>query len=175
VNIQVLPSENGVCNGTPQSRCRISLASGGGIEALAVVFTGSGAETNLPEWASLEEVNSGPLMHARDVDLNGKGHELSGKVVVVVGGGMAAAQLALGAARAGAARVRLVCRRPLLPRPFDYDPKSTGGMFRHQLERSECPGERLKATRVAKGRGSITPPVLKELREEVIKQGQCPQ
>eukprot|EP00873_Tetraselmis_striata_P034685 jgi/Tetstr1/454949/TSEL_041810.t1 len=165
VDLELLPaSEDGAA-----PRCRVSLRSGAPIHAAAVIFTGSGAEPEMPQWAraalDAADDEAPPLHHSREVDLRAEEAQLGGKAVVVVGGGSAAVQLAAGAARAGASSVRLVARRPLLARPFDYEPRSLGGVFRHQCARMECPAERLKATRAARGRGSVSPVAIQDLQE----------
>ena len=93
------------------------------------------------------------LAHAADVDLRRLG-DLGGQRVVVVGGGLTASHLAVGAARRNA-EVELVSRRPLQIRAFDTDPGWLGPKHLRGFEAVHDLGERLEMARSARGGGTI--------------------
>jgi hypothetical protein len=82
--------------------------------------------------------------------------------VLVVGGGLSAAHLALGAARRGA-QVTLVSRRRLAVRRFDVHPTWLGPRKRRPFEREPDPVARRRAVDRARGGGSIPARVRREL------------
>ncbi len=141
-------------------RFRIDL---GGQVCLAtdVVLATNPHRRNLPDWiwpalAALP----GRIEHGDDVDLTALGppsdRPLDGERIAIVGGGLGAGHLALGAARRGA-HVTVLARRPLDIRPFDTDPGWLGPKFLSDFRAEPDPRRRLAAARAARGGGSIAP------------------
>ncbi len=86
--------------------------------------------------------------------------------VVVVGGGLSAAHLALGAAERGA-EVTLVSRRNLTVRRFDTHPSWLGPKKRRPFEAEPDPAARRRMIDHARGGGSIPHPVRRRLDDGV--------
>lgn len=119
--------------------CRVSLASGRTIITKAVVYCSSPTVPVWPTWvqpdtfpaANAEQASTQlpdangqqasakvPLIqHATDVLVSQTA--VSGRAVVIVGGGMTSAQLALRACSGGAASTTLICRHKLCVRALD--------------------------------------------------------
>ncbi len=93
------------------------------------------------------------LAHAGDVDL-GSRPDLTGQRITVVGGGLTAAHLAVGAADRGAS-VDLVARRPLQVRSFDTDPGWLGPKYLRGFQDCPDPRRRFELARAARGGGTI--------------------
>lgn len=85
-----------------------------------------------------------------------------GSRVTVVGGGLSAAHLALGAARRGAL-VTLLTRRRLTVRRFDTHPSWLGPKKRRPFEAEPDPARRRQAIDHARGGGSVPPRIHREL------------
>ncbi len=118
----------------------------------------------LPGWLpAVLPLPTARLAHADDVDL--REVDVRREHVVVVGGGMTAAHLALGAA-AGGARVTVVSRRPLAVRNFDVDPGWLGPKELDRFHAEADPARRLALARAARGGGSIPPWLLEQLAAE---------
>ncbi len=129
--------------------CAIQLASGRTLTARAVVYCASACVPVRPAWAEAAQCDSnaaripngataaqphaGPPAHAPDgqqlvtslfqlaAEMDLRTAPLAGRSVAVVGGGMTAAQLALGALEAGAQHVMLVSRHALRAQPLDCE------------------------------------------------------
>jgi hypothetical protein len=126
-----------------------------------VVLATNPSVPRLPRWSRslLASASAGRVAHSDEVQLDGRSFE--GERILVVGGGLTAAQLALGAAARGALPV-LVSRGPLRERDFDVQP----GWFTYRLERfhEETRWERRVAELRGERRGSVPPAELAELR-----------
>ena len=129
--------------------CGIQLASGRTLTARAVVYCASACTSVCPAWAEAALHDSGtacpangalpaqphanPPAHAPDTmqlvdplfqlaaEVDVRTAPVAGHSVAVVGGGMTAAQLALGALEAGAQCVTLISRHALCARPLDCE------------------------------------------------------
>ncbi|MBS3940032.1 MAG: SidA/IucD/PvdA family monooxygenase [Actinobacteria bacterium] len=89
-----------------------------------------------------------------------------GERVLVVGGGLSAAHLAIGAARRGAL-VTMVTRRRILTRRFDVHPSWLGPKKRRPFELEPDPHRRRIAIVNARGGGTVPPRVHRDLVSEV--------
>jgi hypothetical protein len=90
----------------------------------------------------------------------------SGGRLLVVGGGLSAAHLAVGAARRGA-QVTLLTRRGLTVRRFDVHPTWLGPRKRRPFEREPDPAVRRREIDRARGGGSIPARVRREIERYV--------
>lgn len=111
------------------------------------------------------------IRHGDDVDLRNE-TDLRGRSIDVVGGGLTAVQLAVGAASAGAT-VRFLSRRPLVERTFDVAP---GWLGPKELDRyRRCTPER-RRTMIdrARGGGSAPPGDLARLAASAVEQVVAP-
>ncbi|KAK9845259.1 hypothetical protein WJX81_001554 [Elliptochloris bilobata] len=93
----------------------------------------------------------------------GGGH-VSGRRVVVVGGGMSAAALALAALRLGAAHVTIVCRAALVVQEFECEVGWYGNKRLAEYAREACPRARLRAARGARPQATIDVPTAQALQ-----------
>ncbi len=118
----------------------------------AVLATNPGRR-RIPGWVrDLLPLPRTVLAHADDVDL--RALDLAGEVVTIVGGGLTAAQLALGAHARGAGQVHLVVRRSLRASAFDVSPGWLGPRYLDDYERLP-PAERAEAILSARDGGSL--------------------
>lgn len=127
----------------------------------AVLATNPGRR-RIPGWVrDLLPLPSTVLAHAGDVDL--RPLDLTGQVVTIVGGGLSAAQLAVGARTRGAEQVHLVIRRRLRTSAFDVSPGWLGPRYLDDFERLP-PAERAETILSARDGGSLPDTALAALR-----------
>ena len=108
----------------------------------------------LPEWIwPLLGQKPGLVRHGYDVDLAALPH-VAGEQILIVGGGLTAAHLALGAARRGA-HVKLASRRNLSVRSFDTAPGWLGPKYLDSFDAEPDPARRLAMAGRARSGGSI--------------------
>jgi cation diffusion facilitator CzcD-associated flavoprotein CzcO len=129
-----------------------------------VIATGSGTP-QLPSWAGAISGNHPPeaLQHSDRIYLPSL-HQLQGQRILIVGGGLTSAHLALGALRRGA-RVHLLCRRTLKHKPFDADPGWLGPKYLKAFHSEPCMQRRHRQVLEARDGGSITPETAAQLRQ----------
>ncbi|MBL8775184.1 MAG: SidA/IucD/PvdA family monooxygenase [Acidimicrobiales bacterium] len=138
------------------------LTDGTTIRARHVVLAVNPARRRLPNWVfDVLPVPGSALDHAGDVDL--RDVSLDAEHVVVVGGGLTAGHLAVGAARRGA-HVTLLARRPLRSSMFDTDPGWLGPRELNGFTAIADPRARLSACRAARNGGSMPPWMLHRIR-----------
>lgn len=125
----------------------VLLAGGDRLRARHVVVAHNPREPVIP--VGLE--NDSAVHHAADLDLR---LERPSGTVVVVGGGLTAAQLAVGACEAGG-EVVLVHRRPLVRREFDSDPGWLGPKEMAAFDAEPDPIARAAMARAARGGGTV--------------------
>ncbi|MBO9534773.1 MAG: SidA/IucD/PvdA family monooxygenase [Solirubrobacteraceae bacterium] len=132
------------------------------LEADAVVVAHNPSFPRIPDWAA-PLVADGRAEHAATVDL--RTVEVGGDPVVIVGGGLTAACLALGAAHRGA-RVLMLSRRPLRARPYDVDASWLGPRRLADYHRASI-SRRRDLIDIARDGGTIPPRTLALLRDAV--------
>ncbi len=132
------------------------------ITADHVVLASNPGRRRIPNWVDdLLPLPRTVLAHSGDVDL--RGLDLVGETITVVGGGLTAAQLTLGAVDCGAEHVHLVTRRPLRSSTFDVDPGWLGP--KHLADFWQlAPADRADAVFDARDGGSVPTSTLAELR-----------
>lgn len=97
---------------------------------------------------------------------------IRGKRIVIVGGGMTAALLALGALShqekgEGPAAITLIAQRPLIQHPFNCDIGWWGNKYLNAFWQEPNPENRMKMCRQARHQASITPQVWTALEDAV--------
>jgi cation diffusion facilitator CzcD-associated flavoprotein CzcO len=129
-----------------------------------VIATGNGTP-QVPAWATTLCGDHPPqvLCHSDAIDLPAL--QLSpGERILIVGGGLTSAHLALGALRRGA-QVHLLCRRNLKHKPFDADPGWLGPKHLKAFQGEACMHRRRHLVLAARDGGSITPEAAADLRQ----------
>jgi hypothetical protein len=131
-------------------RARLTLDTGERIRPERVVLaTNARQRVTPPAFASL--TGDPRVRHAEDVHVDDA--PLWGRLLVV-GGGLSAAHLAVGAARRGA-EVTLLTRRGLTVRRFDVHPSWLGPKKRRPFEHQPDPSVRRREIDLARGGGSV--------------------
>lgn len=125
------------------------------ITASRVVVATDPHRRTIPPWvAALPLLPAHRLAHSADVDL--RDAVLDGEHVGIVGGGLTAAHLALGAVARGAT-VTWLTRRPVTERMFDVEPGWLGPLHLERFHAERDPGRRRAMAAAARGGGSIPP------------------
>ncbi|AFY27589.1 FAD/NAD(P)-binding protein [Cyanobium gracile] len=129
-----------------------------------VIATGADAPV-LPGWVGAIAGPHPPeaLQHSQALDLAAC-HGLTGQHLVIVGGGLTSAHLALGALRRGA-RVSLFCRRELRCKAFDADPGWLGPRYLKDFRAEPCWHRRRQQVLEARDGGSVTPQLAGQLQQ----------
>lgn len=141
----------------PEGAC-VHLVDGRQVLARRVVLATNPSIPVLPGWA--KEAGG---RHAGEVDLR-RVEQFGGQRVAVVGGGLTAAHLALGAARR-CAQVTVVARRPLEQRAFDTDPGWLGPKELRSFAQERSVARRRDLVDAARGGGTIPARWLNALAE----------
>ena len=151
------------CEDRGRARFCLHLANGQTIIARRVVIANGGAVPNLPEWVGKIPLNypQDRLLHSHQVDL--RGLHLQGEKVLIVGGGLTSGHLALGAVERGA-QVLLMSRRNVYGKLFDADPGWIGPKYLKGFWAEPDLHTRWQMIQSARNGGSMTPPVLSQLR-----------
>jgi hypothetical protein len=177
--------------------CTVHLASGRTLPARAVIVACSNCNPVVPTWAKEEveeietpekEVQNKEKLKSNittwnQIDLTNPDFidkNIKNKRVVIVGGGMTAALLALGAIfhqgaekeaekekEGVAATVTIVARRPLLQQPFNCDIGWWGNKYLNAFWQETDPESRMKMCRQARHQASITPQIWAALAKAV--------
>lgn len=129
----------------------VTLDDGSRWPARAVVGAFGGGEKVWPAWAP--EPHSPSLVHSEDADL--KSLEGSSGRLLIVGGGLTAGHLALGALKRGW-EVDLMTRRPVTYKLFDAAPGWIGPKFMAGFHRERDWVRRRKMVARARGGGAMT-------------------
>jgi len=129
----------------------VGLSDGSTCHARAVVAALGGGEKVWPAWAPAAAIPT--LVHSEDADLS----SLEGTPgrLLVVGGGLTAGHLALGALKRGWS-VDLVTRRPVTYKLFDAAPGWIGPKFMAGFHRESSWTKRRKMVAKARGGGAMT-------------------
>ncbi|MBE9064159.1 FAD/NAD(P)-binding protein [cf. Phormidesmis sp. LEGE 11477] len=150
---------------TPQGRgFRLTLADGQAVIARRVVLATGAPTVKVPDWA--EQVSGYPperLCHAKAVSLPSL-PSLAGETVLIVGGGLTSAHLAMGALKREA-RVLLMGRRTFREKIFDAAPGWLGPKFLKGFEAETDWDRRWQMIQQARNGGSFTPETLTRLRK----------
>lgn len=125
----------------------------------AVVVAHNPSMPRVPGW-SAPLLATGRARHASEVDIQSE--EVSGREVLIVGGGLTAACLALEVLRRGG-HPTMVTRRPLRARPYDVDASWIGPRRLEPYLRAPAT-ERRALIDVARDGGTIPPRTLEQLR-----------
>jgi len=150
---------------TPQKKgFRLTLDNGRVAIARRVVFAGGARVPKLPEWAKpLAHHPPERLCHAQSVRLPSL-PSLANKTVLIVGGGLTSAHLAIGAVKRGA-KVLLLGRRVFQEKIFDAAPGWLGPKYLKGFEAESDWHQRWQMIRQARDGGSFTPEALTKLRQ----------
>lgn len=141
------------------------LGDGTTVRCRHIVLATNPARRRIPAWVcDALPLPPRALAHAGDVDL--RGLALDGEHVVVVGGGLTAGHLVVGAVARGA-RVTLVARRPLRTSMFDTDPGWLGPKQLDGFDALEDPLERLRRCPTARDGGACPPWMVRKVRSLV--------
>jgi len=147
-----------------RQRFRLGLADGRELTANRVVLAIAGGRPNIPAWAQALPANypGDRLLHADRVDLR-QLPSLAGETVLVVGSGLTAGHLALGAIERGA-KVVMMARRRFYAKLFDADPGWLGPKYLKGFHAEPDWEARWRMIREARNGGSMTPTVFYRLR-----------
>jgi hypothetical protein len=149
---------------TPQKRrFRLTLADGQLMSARRVVIATGAANANWPTWAK-QTADYPPerLCHAQSVNLATL-PTLANETVLIVGGGLTSAHLALGAVKRGA-KVLLLGRRLFRAKIFDAAPGWLGPKYLKGFDAESDWQQRWQMIQQARDGGSFTPEALAQLR-----------
>ena len=133
------------------------LSDGSLIQARRLVIATGAGEPVLPNWVQriARPYPKGALQHSQTINLAAY-RELQGQHILIIGGGLTSAHLALGAIKRGA-RVSLLCRRKLRSKLFDTDPGWLGPKYLKVFQSEPCWRRRRQQVLAARDGGSITP------------------
>lgn len=149
---------------TPQrNRFRLTLSDGQTVIARRVVLATGSATAHMPDWT--KQMMSYPperLCHAQAVNLSAL-PTLAGETVLIVGGGLTSAHLAMGAIKRGA-RALVMARRTFKEKIFDADPGWLGPKHLKKFDAESDWEKRWQMIRQARDGGSFTPEMLTRLR-----------
>lgn len=144
------------------------LADAGAVSPRAVVVAANATRPRIPGWASdavetaaATVVEAPVIRHSSGIDL--RTESPAGQHLLVVGGGLTAAHLAVGAADAGAT-VHMVSRRPLRTQTFDADPGWLGPRYLTGFEAEPDWDRRREMIRRARNGGSIPRDMIERVR-----------
>ncbi|MEB3831829.1 FAD/NAD(P)-binding protein [Phormidium sp. CCY1219] len=152
--------------GKRRDRFRLAL-EGAKSEVMArrVVLATGGGTPHFPDWVSRIQTPypSDRLCHSHQIDL--RQLQLHGERVLIIGGGLTAGHLAIGALKRGA-KVMLMMKRQLQEKLFDADPGWLGPKYLKEFSREANWVARWRAIASARNGGSMTPEVATQLRRE---------
>lgn len=156
----------GVCDQDAGGGVTVTLDSGDLIEATHVIHAGNPRARTIPQWATPVQGQSPDprIRHSSTVDLRVWVGE--GRRVLVVGGGLTAVQLAVGAALRDSPVV-LASRRPLTIRQFDVEPGWLGPRELDPFCQVEDWTYRRALVDLARGGGSVPPFAARLLRAAI--------
>ena len=143
---------------------RLTLADGQTVSARRVVIATGAAKAKVPDWA--EQVSDYPperLCHEQAVSLPSL-PSLSGETVLIVGGGLSSAHLAMGALTRGA-KVLVMGRRTFQEKIFDAEPGWLGPKYLKGFNAETDWEKRWQMIQQARDGGSFTPEMLTRLRK----------
>ncbi|MEL6161684.1 MAG: FAD/NAD(P)-binding protein [Cyanobacteria bacterium J06623_5] len=142
----------------------LTLADGRTVSARRVVVATGAAKAKIPDWA--KQISGYPpdrLCHAQNISLPAL-RSLLGETVLIVGGGLTSAHLAMGALKRGA-RVLLMGRRAFQEKIFDAAPGWLGPKCLKDFDAETDWEKRWQMIQQARNGGSFTPEMLTRLRK----------
>ncbi len=144
---------------------RLRLASGESIKARRVVLAKGSSTLNLPDWVSkiTGDYPSDRLCHSQQIDLPTS--YLKGERILIIGGGLTAGHLAVGAISRNA-EVTLIARRELQEKLFDADPGWLGPKYLKGFWAETDWETKAEAILRARNGGSMTPAMMTLLRRQ---------
>lgn len=145
-------------------RFRLTMTNGQVLIARRIVLAVAGWVPQMPPWANKTLPGNYPperLCHSHQVDL--RGLRLRGERILIVGSGLTAGHLALGAI-ARNAQVLMMARRTFYEKLFDAAPGWLGQKYLKGFHAQTCWQTRWQMIRDARNGGSLTPAVLTKLR-----------
>lgn len=144
----------------------LTLSDGSLIPARRLVIATGVGEPVLPDWVQRIPCPypKEALQHSRMIDLAAY-RSLQGQHILIVGGGLTSAHLALGAIKRGS-RVSLLCRHKLRSKLFDTDPGWLGPKYLKAFRSEPCWRRRHQQVLAARDGGSITPRLTVALQRE---------
>ncbi|MGB5962486.1 MAG: FAD/NAD(P)-binding protein [Coleofasciculaceae cyanobacterium] len=144
-------------------RFRISWQDGNSVMARRVVLATGSGKTITPDW--VEKISTpypkDKLCHSQNVDL--RGLQMMGEQVLIIGGGLTSAHLAVGATKRGA-KVLLMPRRQLQEKLFDAEPGWLGPKYLKGFFAQTDWETRWQLIQQARNGGSMTPAIMTKLR-----------
>jgi hypothetical protein len=140
----------------------------GRLDARNVVLAlGATGHTSRPDWAA--RLPPGRVSHVFDEEFR-REDAPAGTHVVVVGGGISAAQVALSLAGSGGGPVTLLMRHRVRRHMFDSDPTWLGPVRMAEFLSDPDPASRRRTIAASRHRGSI-PPELADLLATAVRRG----
>jgi cation diffusion facilitator CzcD-associated flavoprotein CzcO len=140
------------------------LGNGRSIKARRVVLAHRGGTPYWPAWAMIAQESSPKqqLQHSSQIDLSQV--QVSGKRILIIGGGLTSGHLAIGAIATGA-QVTMMHRREFYAKLFDADPGWLGPKNLKGFEAAKNWEERWQMVKNARNGGSLTPAIMSQLRQ----------
>ncbi|MEM9266843.1 MAG: FAD/NAD(P)-binding protein [Cyanobacteria bacterium P01_F01_bin.13] len=144
-------------------RFQLTMTDGQVLMARRVVLAVAGGVPHTPDWSKAlpKPYPSERLYHSHQVDL--RRLRLRGERILIVGSGLTAGHLALGAIARGA-QVLMMARRTFYEKLFDADPGWLGPKYLKGFYAESDWQTRWQMIRDARNGGSLTPAVLTKLR-----------
>ena len=146
-----------------RQRFRLTFTNGQVLTARRIVLAIAGGVPHVPDWVNALPQNYPPerLCHSHQVDL--RRLQLAGEQILIVGSGLTAGHLAVGAISRGA-QVMMMARRTFYEKLFDAEPGWLGPKYLKGFHAEPSWEKRWQMIRDARNGGSLTPAVLTKLR-----------
>ena len=146
-----------------RQRFRLTFTNGQVLTARRIVLAIAGGVPHVPDWVNALPQNYPPerLCHSHQVDL--RRLQLAGEQILIVGSGLTAGHLAVGAISRGA-QVMMMARRTFYEKLFDAEPGWLGPKYLKGFHAEPSWENRWQMIRDARNGGALTPAVLTKLR-----------
>lgn len=138
----------------------------GALEARRVLLAIGRPQPHWPEWAAVGRALGLPIQHifAPDYTLSHATRRVPHTPVLVVGGGITAAQVALRLAANWPGNVTLLMRHPIREHQFDSDPGWLGPKYQDGWHKTVDYVQRRQIIQAARHRGSMPPDVVRRVQ-----------
>ncbi len=138
----------------------------GALEARRVLLAIGRSQPHWPEWAAVGRALGLPIQHifASDYTPPQSPFRNSHSAILVIGGGITAAQVALRLAEQRPGAVTLLMRHPIREHQFDSDPGWLGPKYQDRLHKTADYAQRRQMIQAARHRGSMPPEVARQVR-----------